>query len=149
MARPPRPRSEPLLSAGLAWHVIFVSALFLAGVFGMFAYGVNRGYPIEVSRTLAVNTLVALEIFHLFFIRNIHGTSLTWTLVRGTPMVWLTVGAVTLAQFGLTYVPALQAVFDTQAVRFVDGLLIVGLGVTLLVVLELEKQLRLIVRRSR
>jgi hypothetical protein len=25
-----------------------------------------------------MNTLVVLEIFHLFFIRNIHGTSLTW-----------------------------------------------------------------------
>ena len=30
-----------------------------------------------------MNTLVVLEIFHLFFIRNIHGTSLTWDAVQG------------------------------------------------------------------
>ena len=32
---------------------------------------------------LGLNTLVVLEIFHLFFIRNIHSTSLTWAAVRG------------------------------------------------------------------
>ncbi len=39
---------------------------------------------LELARTLAVNTLVFMEVFHLFFIRNIHGTSLTWKAVRGT-----------------------------------------------------------------
>jgi hypothetical protein len=36
-----------------------------------------------------VNTLVVMEIFHLFFIRNIYGTSLTWKAVRGTRVVWI------------------------------------------------------------
>jgi magnesium-transporting ATPase (P-type) len=146
MARPPRPRGEALLDGSLVWHVVFVSLLFLAGVFGMFTYGVDRGYPLELSRTLALNTLVALEIFHLFFVRNIYGTSLTWKLVRGTPMVWMTVGGVTLAQFVITYLPAAQTVFATAPVRFLDGLLIVGVGVALLIVLEIEKQLRLTLR---
>jgi hypothetical protein len=29
-----------------------------------------------------MNTLVVLKTFHLFFIRNIHGTSLTWDAVK-------------------------------------------------------------------
>lgn len=69
------------------WHIILVSSLFLATVYGMFTYALDRGYSVELARTIAVNTLVVLEIFHLFFIRNIHGTSLTWAAARGARVV--------------------------------------------------------------
>ena len=113
MSRPPRPRNEPLLSGALIWHIVMVSGLFLAAVFGIFTYATDRGYPIELARTMAVNMLVVLEIFHLFFIRNIYGTSLTWKAVRGTRVIWACVVAVTAAQFAITYLPPLQEVFDT------------------------------------
>ncbi|MBL8533175.1 MAG: HAD-IC family P-type ATPase, partial [Betaproteobacteria bacterium] len=102
MRRPPRRRDEPLLGGELAWHIVLVSMLFVAGVFGILAYADDRGYSIELARTMAVNTIVVMEIFHLFFIRNIHGTSLTWKLARGTKVVWLTVATVTGAQFAIT-----------------------------------------------
>lgn len=149
MRRPPRPRNEPLLTGALAWHVVLVSILFLCGVYGIHAYAISQGYSVELARTLALNTLVVMEIFHLFFIRNIHGTSLTWQAVRGTKVVWLTVGIVTVAQFAITYLPVLQGVFATQAVALLDGLLIVGVGVTLFAIIEIEKQLRLRLRVMR
>jgi magnesium-transporting ATPase (P-type) len=102
---------------------------------------------VELSRTLALNALVVLEIFHLFFIRNIYGTSLTWKAVRGTKVVWATVIAVTAAQFAITYAPPLQKVFETRPVPLFDGILIFGLGVLLFAILEIEKQLRLSIRR--
>jgi magnesium-transporting ATPase (P-type) len=96
-----------------------------------------------------MNTLVVLEIFHLFFIRNIHGTSLTWQAVRGTPVVWATVTAVTVAQFAITYLPPLQAVFGTKPVPFLDGLVIVAVGAVFFALIEMEKQMRLALRNSR
>jgi len=90
-----------------------------------------------------MNTLVVMEIFHLFFIRNMYGTSLTWKAVRGTQVVWLAVGAVTVGQFVITYVPALQAIFATEPVPFRDGLLVVGIGIALFTIIEIEKQIRL------
>lgn len=147
MRRPPRPRNAPLLNAHLAWHVVFVSLLFLVGIFGIFAYAIDKGYSVELARTIALNTLVVMEIFHLFFIRNIYGTSLTWKAVRGTRVVWLTVITVVAAQVAITYWPPLQGVFATRAIPLQDGLLIFALGVSLFVVLEVEKQLRLSVRR--
>lgn len=148
MRRPPRPRNQPLLTGGLAWHIVLVSVLFLGGVFGMFAYATDRGYPVELARSIALNTLVVMEIFHLFFIRNIYGTSLTWKAVRGTRVVWASVIAVALAQFSITYAPPLQSVFATRPISLFDGMLIVGVGATLFAVLEVEKQLRLSVRRE-
>lgn len=109
----------------------------------MFYFALARGYPIEMARTIAVNTLVVMEIFHLFFIRNIHSISLTWKAVVGTPAVWLTVSIITVAQFAVTYIPLLQGIFETRAVAFLDGLAIVGVGVALFISVEIEKQLRL------
>ncbi|MDP4548828.1 cation-transporting P-type ATPase [Marinobacter sp. MDS2] len=147
MRRPPRSRNEALLTGELAWHIVFVSALFLGGVFGMYAYAMDQGYSVELARTVALNTLVVMEVFHLFFIRNIFGASLTWQAVRGTKVVWATVIVVTLAQFAITYLPPLQTLFETVAVPFRDGVIIVCVGIVLLAVIETEKQLRLRLRR--
>ncbi|MEX6723860.1 HAD-IC family P-type ATPase [Parapedomonas caeni] len=148
MRRPPRPREAPLLTGELVWHILLVSGLFVAAVFGVFAYAIDRGYPTELAQTMAVNMLVVLEIFHLFFIRNIHGTSLTWAAVRGTPVVWFSVATITAAQFAITYLPPLQAIFGTHPVPLADGVLIVGVGVVFFALIELEKQMRLTFRHA-
>lgn len=147
MRRPPRPRDAPLLTGELIWHIAFVSVLFLLAVFGVYSYAIDRGYALELARTMAMNTLVVLEIFHLFFIRNIYGASLTWAALRGTRIVWTTVVIVTLAQFAVTYLPPLQSVFSTGAVPFFDGVLIVAVGAVFFAIVELEKQMRLSVLR--
>lgn len=149
MRRPPRPRNAPLLTGELVWHIVLVAILFVCGVFGIYTYAIDRGYSVELARTIALNTLVVMEIFHLFFIRNIYGTSLTWSAVRGTKVVWTTVVVITAAQFAVTYLPSLQALFETRPVSLFDGLLIVGVGVTLFAIIEVEKQLRLRLRMMR
>jgi magnesium-transporting ATPase (P-type) len=146
MLRPPRPRNEPLLSGALVWHIVLVSILFLCGVYGIHAYAMDQGYSVELARTLALNTLVVMEIFHLFFIRNFYSTSLTWKAVRGTKVVWAVVAVITVAQFAITYVPALQAVFATESVPFWDGLLVIAIGFALFAIVETEKQIRLHLR---
>ena len=146
MRLPPRRRGEPLLNGELIWHIVLVSGLFVATVFGISAYALDKGYPEELARTMALNTLVVLEIFHLFFIRNIYGTSLTWKAVRGTRIVWTCVIVITLAQFAITYLPLMQAVFETHPVPLLDGLLIVACGAVFFAVIEIEKQLRLALR---
>jgi calcium-translocating P-type ATPase len=143
MARPPRARNAPILSGGLVWHVVLVATLFMAAVFGVFTYATGKGYPLALAQTMAMNTLVVLEIFHLFFIRNIHSSSLTWAAARGTKVVWSVVIAITAAQFAVTYLVPLQLVLGTAPVPVFDGLLIVGIGVAFFALIEIEKQIRL------
>ncbi|MDK3018385.1 cation-transporting P-type ATPase [Pseudodonghicola flavimaris] len=146
MRRPPRPRDEPLLTGNLVWTILLVSFLCLVAVFGVYSYAHDQGYSEALSRTMAMNMLVVQEIFYLFFIRNIYGTSLTWQAVKGTPMVWASVLTVTAAQFAVTYLPPLQRVFGTEAVPFRDGVLIVAIGVVFFALIEIEKQMRLAFR---
>ena len=77
MARAPRRRNAPILSGALVWHVILVAGLFFAAVFAVFSYATDKGYSLALAQTMAMNMLVVLKIFHLFFIRNMHSTSLT------------------------------------------------------------------------
>lgn len=143
MNRPPRRRDAPILSGELVWHVVLVTLLFLAAVFGIFSYAIDRGYPLALAQTMAMNMLVVLEIFHLFFIRNIHGTSLTWAAARGTPVIWRVVVVITIAQFAVTYLQPMQTVLGTQAVSLIDGLLILAIGACFFAAIESEKQVRL------
>ena len=123
--------------------MILVASLFVAAVFAIFAYAIDKGYPLPLAQTMAMNTIVVLEIFHLFFIRNIQGTSLTWAAVRGTGVVWTVVLAIIAAQFAVTYLPPLQAILGTSPVPLADGLLIVAVGAAFFALIEIEKQIRL------
>lgn len=150
MRRPPRHRSEALLSGDLPWQILFVASLFVLAVYGIFSHALSSGHSETLARTLALNTLVVLEIVYLFYIRNIYGTSLRWDAVKGTPVIWATVISVTLAQFAITYVPALQQIFGTESVPLAEGIKVIAIGVVLFLVIELEKQVRLRLRqRSR
>jgi magnesium-transporting ATPase (P-type) len=142
MMRPPRRRDQPILTGELIWRIVFVSALFMAGAFGIFFWAEAQGFPIEQARTLVVNTIVVMEIFYLFSVRYVHGSSLTLQGVLGTPAVLIGVGTVIMAQLAFTYLPILQTIFQTRAVSLTEGAMVIGVGVLLLVIVESEKWLR-------
>jgi magnesium-transporting ATPase (P-type) len=133
----------PILSGDLVWHVVLVTLLLLAACYGVFTFAMDRGYPLALAQTMTMNMLVVLEIFHLFFIRNIYGTSLTLAAIRGTPVVWAVVILIVGAQFAITYLPQFQVVLGTQAMPVWDGVLLAAIGAAFFVILEVEKQIRL------
>jgi len=147
MRRPARPANQRLLSAHLLWRILFVSSLMVAGTFSIYAWAIGRGLPVENARTMVVNVLVVMEIFYLFSVRYVHGTSLTWRGVLGTRAVLIGVAIVVAAQFAFTYLPALQAIFDSRPVSLPDGLTIVAVGIALLLIVEIEKRIAARARR--
>ncbi|MEQ1945194.1 cation transporting ATPase C-terminal domain-containing protein [Mesorhizobium sp. VNQ89] len=138
-----RMRRSSLLTGALIWQVAFVAVLFVAAIFGIFSYAIDKGNDLVLAQTMAMNMVVVLEIFYLFFIRNVFGTSLTWAAIRGTNAVWICVAIVVPAQFVVTYLPLAQGIFGTASVSLTDGLLIVGIGAVFFAIIEVEKQIRL------
>lgn len=141
MARPPRHRDAPLVSPFMLWRIVLVSLLFSAGAFGIFAWAQARGHDIATARTMVVNMFCVMEIFYLFSVRYLHGSSFSLRGLRGTPAVLWAVTAVVIAQLAFTYTPWMQALFDTRPVPAFEGLVIVAIGATLMLVLEAEKWL--------
>jgi magnesium-transporting ATPase (P-type) len=139
MSRQPRAASAPLLSPFLLWRVLVVSAFFTITALAIFFGTLASGRELESARTMVVNTLVVAEIFYLFSVRYLHLRSLTWRGTTGTPAVLWAIGAVVAAQLFFTYAPFMNDVFETRPLTLQDGLLIIGIGVILLLFLELEK----------
>lgn len=139
MSRRPRPPQEPLLSRFLIWRILFVSGLFLVGIFGAYHWSLSQGDSLQTARTMAVNALVSMEIFYLFSVRYLKSRSFSWVGVQGTPRVLAAVALVVVLQSALTYWPILQGVFDTTALSFGQLAIVVAIGMTVLLVLEIEK----------
>jgi magnesium-transporting ATPase (P-type) len=142
MRRSPRPPGERILSGFLIWRIAFVSLLFLIGIFGVYFWSLERGASEELARTYAVNTLVVMEVFYLFSVRYLRTPSLTLTGVKGTRPVLIAVAVVTSLQLTFTYAPFMQLLFETRPVGIVEGMVIILIGVTLFLILEVEKVLR-------
>lgn len=139
MQRKPIPPNESLLSRLLVWRILFISSLFLLGIFGIFKWAIWQKNSIEVARTLAVNTLVMLEVFYLFSSRYIHGPSLTWQGIQGTKAVLLGIGLVTLLQLLFTYTPFMHYLFQTQSITIEQGLWVWAIGIVGFILFETEK----------
>jgi magnesium-transporting ATPase (P-type) len=142
MRRPPRIAREPLLSGFLIWRIAFVSILFAIIAFAIFGWAEQNGRSDAEARTIVVNTIVVMEVFYLFSVRYLRMTSLTLEGLFGTRAVLLGVASIIVLQLAFTYTPVMRSLFDTRPMTLVDGVVVLGAGLLLFVVLEIEKLLR-------
>ncbi len=142
MKRPPRPAGEQMLDRVLLWRIALVSLLMLAGTFGVFLWAQRESLPIETARTMAVNTIVMMEIFYLFSIRYAYGASLTWRGILGTPAVLIGIGIVAIGQLVLIYLPLMNRAFSTRPLGAMEAGITLGVGFALFLILEVEKAVR-------
>ncbi len=139
MRRPPRPTDAAILDRYFLGRIAFVSLLVGLGTFAMFRLARTWGYPLEHAQTLAVNTLVAFEVFYLFNTRFIVAPTLSFSGLFGSRPVLVAVGLVALAQLAYTYLPLMQYLFGSAGLDAGDWLLCVVPGAALLLLVELEK----------
>jgi magnesium-transporting ATPase (P-type) len=142
MQRRPRQPDAPIFTALLLWRVGIVSVLFTIGAFGMYAWAEGRGLSHQTAQTMVVNTVVVMEIFYLFSVRYVYGTSMTVRGLLGTKAVLIGVGGIVALQLAFTYLPFMQRLFQTRSIAMADAVAIVGVGIALLGILEIEKRLR-------
>lgn len=139
MDRSPRNPRRGLLTPFILWRVALVSTLGLAGTFGLYTWMRFRGADLAEARTVAVNTLVLVEMFYLINVRFFKESSLSRKGLFGNPYVLLVIGLLVLAQLGFIYTKPLHALFGTASLGTEAWLasVLVGLGVMLIV--EVEK----------
>jgi magnesium-transporting ATPase (P-type) len=143
MRRSPRPPRAPLLDAATVWRMVLVSALMAAFSFLVFDVARARGDELAYARTLVVNLIVGIAVFYLYSVRYVNLREVTVEGILGTRAVLIGVGTTILLQGGFTYLPWLQAVFETRPLAAADVVLVLAVGFGLLLLLEAEKGLRL------
>ena len=143
MRRPPRDPRAPILSGHLVWRTALVSALFCVVVFAVFFWALRRGEELEHAQTFAVNAMVGLEIAYLFSVRLRHSAPFDFRAIRVTPALAIGIAAVVLLQIAFTYLPPLEFLYDTRPIDWPDMLVAAAAAVGLILVLELEKAIRI------
>ncbi|QKT04497.1 cation-transporting P-type ATPase [Ectothiorhodospiraceae bacterium 2226] len=138
MRRPPRDPRAPLLSPYLIWRIGFVSVLLVAGTFSLFLWK-EATAGLEAARAMAVNTLVMGQVFYLFSVRYVSAPSFTWEGLRGNRYVLYAVAATVALQLTFTYAPFMVTLFGIEPLPAEDWLLLIGFGVAVFVLVELEK----------
>jgi calcium-translocating P-type ATPase len=141
MEKLPRPPREPLVSLPMFFRIAYVSVLLMAAAFGVFHWYSGHGASQELSRTIAVNTLIVGEIAYLFNSRHMKKPALSKEGIRATPQVWGAAAAVLLLQMPFTYLPFLQKLFGTSALGAGDWAKMTFIGLVLFLVVEAEKAL--------
>ena len=141
MQRRPRPPGEALLSGFFIWRVCLISVLMATGALGLFLWELDHGSSLETARTMAVNAIVAAEMFYLINSRHILASVLSREGLLGNRYVLLAIAACASLQLVYTYLPVMQGIFGSAALTPVQWLKVLGAGLLVFVGAELEKRL--------
>ncbi len=138
MERPPRDPRTPLLTSALVMRILLVSALLVAGSWWVFEWEQGSGATLAEARTAALNLFVTVEAFYLFSCRSlIHSV---WRIGVFSNR-WIIVGVFVqiLGQLGITYIPAMNTVFQTASISGEAWLRIVAVATATMVVVAVDK----------
>jgi magnesium-transporting ATPase (P-type) len=144
MKRPPRKADQPILSGFLVWRILLVSIILVAGTLGHFIILYNRGEPVELCRSAALNTLVAGQLAYLFNSRYKIKPSWTWKGLTGNKAVLIASVLLILFQGLFIYMPLFQHLFGTVPPGNAEWLRIIVFVTGLFLAVEIEK---MIIRR--
>jgi cation-transporting ATPase F len=138
MTRPPRTPGQPILTPTLIWRIVLVGALMLVGAFGLYEWATEAGYPLDEARTLAVNAFVAMEIGYLFNCRALD-RSLLSVGIFSNRLLLLGVALTVLLQLLFTYLPAMNAAFQTAPLTPLAWVPVGALGILIYAVVGVDK----------
>lgn len=139
MLRPPRPASERLMSPMVLWRTAFVGALMLIAGYGLFVFERAGGADIDTARTAAVNMVVACEAVYLLNSRKLIAASFTPAALAGGRASFIAIAVVALFQVLFTYLPQMQALFQTSGLDGGAWARIVLAALAVYVIVEIEK----------
>ena len=142
MKRPPRDQKTPIFDFAMFMRTGLVSMNMLAGSYWVFFYEQNAGSTIAVCRTAVVNTVVAVASAYLINCRSLRRSifSIGWF---SNPRLWLGIGLTGVLQLVFTYAPLMNRYLHTAPLDATVWLRILGVAVAALVVVEVEKKMRM------
>ena len=144
MDRPPRDPRTSVITPQMWFDIVFIGVIMAVGTLLVMDWSLAGGFitsaaPRDVvyARTMAFTTLVFLQLFNVFNVRDKRRTAFSHMFDNG----WLW-GAVLLSvamQAAVLYIPIMQTAFDTVALNGYDWLICVGVGSMVLWLDEIKK----------
>ena len=148
MSRPPRAPKQPLFTLPLIMRTGLVSLIMVAGGLGLFLWELRvEQTSLAAARTVAVNTIVMVQLVYLFNCRSLNRSVFAVGLFTNR---WTIFGSLAMfgAQLLLTYTPVMNHLFYTAPIRNESWLRIAAVAGVAFALVELEKWIRFGGRRG-
>ena len=141
LQRPPRPRSEGLLSRILWIRLAITGAWMGVLILLTFSWAIGEGYSDDHARTLALTLVVCLNFFQAGSSRAEHRSLFALSPISN-PFLLLTAAGSLLLQAGAMWWPPSAAILGLSPLSLAEWAVCFALGSTVLVIVELEKAVR-------
>ena len=138
MRRPPRDPKTPLLGAYFIWRIAFVSILLAGATLWLSIHMTNEGMPLDMVRTITMQTIVCGQAFHLFNNKSISGFALNREFFANKA-VFVVLGLLAALQLAITYLPFMNSIFGTAPIPAAAWTWPVLFGILLFAIVEVEK----------
>ncbi len=139
MRRRPRPTNEVLLSGFFIWRVLLVSIVMMTGALGLFLWELETGTSVETARTMAVNAVVAAEMFYLINSRFMLAPVTNRAGLFGNRYVLVALVCCVPLQLAYTHSAVMQGIFESADLSLLEWSKALGAGLLVFVVAEVEK----------
>jgi Ca2+-transporting ATPase len=137
MERPPRRTEASILGDGLWVHAIWVGLLMACVTLIIQAGAIDMGWHWQ---TMVFTVLAFLQLAHALAVRSERQSTLRLGLTTNMPLL-VTLLLTALIQLALVYVPALQPIFDTEALSLQELAIVALVTPIPFVAVEIEKWL--------
>lgn len=138
MSRPPRKRTEPLLSKTIMHNVILSSAVIVAVTLSLFAAVYYRTSDLAYARTVAFLALAGTQMFNLLNARSAKRSFFALKPGSNPSVIVAFIGAY-IVQCGILFVPALQNYLGVVPLQFTTIFFVIAASSLVFVVMELKK----------
>ena len=142
MARPPRPRSEGVITGRMWFGIFFVGVVMATGTLLVLDAGMSGGLiegsgTLRYAQTMAFTTLVMFQLFNVFNARSDERSAFSG-LFRNR-WLWAAIGLSVALQVAVVHVPFLEIAFSTVSLSAGDWLRCTAVASSVLWLRELSK----------
>lgn len=141
LRRKPRSLREGIMSRLMYERSVLVGLIISAGVIFNFISALEEGVSLERARTIAVTTMVLFQFFQAWNSRSELRSVFTLNPLSN-PFLFYSMVAAFLAQIAVVYVPALQWVFRTESLSLEEWWRILGVALSVVIAVEIDKAIR-------
>ncbi|MGD1835189.1 MAG: HAD-IC family P-type ATPase [Nitrososphaeraceae archaeon] len=138
MKLPPRKPDASILTKDLILQIAIVSSSILFSVYLLFELELQESNSIEQARTVAINTIIMIEIFYLFNCRSLK-KSIFKIGIFSNKFIFIGVGIMIVLQFIFTYLPSMNEIFQSKPIDVNSWLKIIGLSFVTFLIIEIKK----------
>lgn len=139
--RPPRSSQESIISSFIVKRLVIVGIVMTIGSLGLFWYYLNQGASIIYARSVALNTVVFYQFFHV-----LNSRSFDRSVFKMRPLsnkfLFISLIFAIIAQVAILSWPPLQFIFSTTNLTLTTWFQTVLVGATIIVAIEIDKLVR-------